>query len=111
MKTITHNDYTQRINKVAEYINSHLDTPIEVKTLANVANLSDFHFCRIFKALKGESPIAFIARLRIETAAQLLRYSVLSVEDTNLPPLFPKRLKINMALLLLSIEQTERYIL
>ena len=81
MKTITHNDYTQRINKVAEYINSHLDTPIEVKTLANVANLSDFHFCRIFKALKGESPIAFIARLRIETAAQLLRYSALSVEE------------------------------
>jgi transcriptional regulator, araC family len=81
MKSITHNDYTQRINKVAEYINGHLDTSIKIKTLANVANLSDFHFCRIFKALKGESPIAFIARLRIETAAQLLRYSTLSVEE------------------------------
>jgi transcriptional regulator len=54
---------------------------IDVKTLARVANLSDFHFCRIFKAIKGEPPIAFIARLRIETAAQLLRYSSLAVEE------------------------------
>ncbi|AVM50128.1 GyrI-like domain-containing protein [Capnocytophaga sp. oral taxon 878] len=81
MKNITHNDYTQRINKVAEYINNHLNDPIEVKTLANIANLSHYHFSRIFKALKGESPAAFIARLRIETAVQLLRYSSLTVEE------------------------------
>ena len=81
MKSITHNDYTQRINKVAEYINHHLDEPIELKTLADIAHLSHFHFCRIFKVLKGESPIAFIARLRIETAAQLLRYSTLPIEQ------------------------------
>ena len=81
MKSITHNDYTQRINKVAEYINRHLDEPIELKTLADIAHLSHFHFCRIFKVLKGESPIAFIARLRIETAAQLLRYSTLPIEQ------------------------------
>jgi len=42
MKSITHNDYTQRINKVAEYINRHLDEPIELKTLADIAHLSHF---------------------------------------------------------------------
>ena len=80
MKPITHNSYIQSINRASHYIAMHLDETIDVKTLARVANLSDFHFCRIFKAIKGEPPIAFIARIRIETAAQLLRYSSLTVE-------------------------------
>ena len=81
MKQNTRNDYVQRINRVAEYINNHLDKAIDVRKLAEIAHLSDFHFCRIFKAIKDESPMAFIARLRIETAAQLLRYSSLLVEE------------------------------
>ena len=81
MKPTTLNSYIQSINRASHYIATHLDEMIDVKTLARVANLSDFHFCRIFKAIKGEPPIAFIARLRIETAAQLLRYSSLAVEE------------------------------
>ena len=81
MKPITRNSYIQSINRASHYIATHLDETIDVKTLARVANLSDFHFCRIFKAIKCEPPFAFIARIRIETAAQLLRYSSLTVEE------------------------------
>lgn len=81
MKPTTRNSYIQSINRASHYIATHLDETMDVKTLARVANLSDFHFCRIFKAIKGEPPIAFIARIRIETAAQLLRYSSLTVEE------------------------------
>ena len=81
MRTITYNDYTQRINKVVAYINDHLDESLDLKTLAEVASLSEFHFHRVFKALKGESIGAHISRLRIEAAARLLRYSALSTED------------------------------
>ncbi|WP_423914351.1 AraC family transcriptional regulator [Capnocytophaga gingivalis] len=81
MRTITYNDYTQRINKVVAYINDHLDESLDLKTLAEVAALSEFHFHRVFKALKGESIGAHISRLRIEAAARLLRYSALSTED------------------------------
>lgn len=81
MRTITYNDYTQRINKVVAYINDHLDESLDLKTLAEVAALSEFHFHRVFKALKGESIGAHISRLRIESAARLLRYSALSIED------------------------------
>ena len=81
MRTITYNDYTQRINKVVAYINDHLDESLDLKTLAEVAALSEFHFHRVFKALKGESIGAHISRLRIEAAARLLRYSALSIED------------------------------
>ena len=81
MRTITYNDYTQRINKVVAYINDHLDESLDLKSLAEVAALSEFHFHRVFKALKGESIGAHISRLRIEAAARLLRYSALSIED------------------------------
>lgn len=81
MRTITYNNYTQRINKVVAYINDHLDESLDLKTLAEVAALSEFHFHRVFKALKGESIGAHISRLRIEAAARLLRYSALSIED------------------------------
>ena len=81
MRTITYNDYIQRINKVVAYINDHLDESLDLKTLAEVAALSEFHFHRVFKALKGESIGAHISRLRIVAAARLLRYSALSIED------------------------------
>ena len=81
MRTVTYNVYTQRINKVVAYINDHLDESLDLKTLAEVAALSEFHFHRVFKALKGESIGAHISRLRIEAAARLLRYSALSIED------------------------------
>ena len=81
MKNITYNDYVQRINKVVAYINNHLDETLDLKTLANEAALSDFHFHRIFKALKGEAIGAYITRLRLEATARLLRYTALTIEE------------------------------
>ena len=81
MRTITYNDYTQRINKVVAYINNHLDESLDLKTLAEVAALSEFHFHRVFKALKGETIGAHITRLRLEATARLLRYTPLPIEE------------------------------
>lgn len=81
MKNITYNDYIQRINKVVAYINNHLDETLDLKTLSNEAALSDFHFHRIFKALKGEAIGGYITRLRLEATARLLRYTALTIEE------------------------------
>ena len=81
MKNITYNDYVQRINKVVAYINNHLDETLDLKKLANEAALSDFHFHRIFKALKGEAIGGYITRLRLEATARLLRYTTLTIEE------------------------------
>lgn len=81
MKNITYNDYIQRINKVVAYINNHLDETLDLKTLTNEAALSDFHFHRIFKALKGEAIGGYITRLRLEATARLLRYTALTIEE------------------------------
>ncbi|WP_372474709.1 GyrI-like domain-containing protein [Capnocytophaga sp. ARDL2] len=79
----TQADYHERINKVLEYIGNHLDEKIELKTLAEIANFSEFHFHRIFKAFVNESVGAYITRLRVEASAILLRYSNLSVEQIS----------------------------
>ena len=81
MRTITYNDYIQRINKVVAYINNHLDESLDLKTLSEVAALSEFHFHRVFKALKGETIGAHITRLRLEATARLLRYTPLPIEE------------------------------
>ena len=56
-----------------DYIDQHLDWTLELKTIADVANFSPFHFHRIFTFLIGETPIDYIQRLRVEKAAWKLR--------------------------------------
>lgn len=68
----TQPDYIFRINRVIDYIESHLTDNLNVETLANIANFSPFHFHRIFTALVGETLIGYLKRKRVEKAARLL---------------------------------------
>ena len=73
MKEITNSEYNKAINQVVDYINEHLNESIALKTIAEFANISEFHFHRIFKAYIGESVGSYISRLRLENAAQKLQ--------------------------------------
>lgn len=73
--------YRERLNLIIEYINNHLDTKIEIKTLAKLSCFSPFHFHRISRALLGEPIGKYISRTRLETAAKMLRYSKLNIEN------------------------------
>ncbi len=75
MKKTTQNGYNKSINIAVDYINKHLNETIDLKTIANVAMISEFHFCRIFKAYIGESIGVYINRLRMERVAHLLQIS------------------------------------
>ncbi|WP_029906600.1 GyrI-like domain-containing protein [Prevotella sp. 10(H)] len=80
-KTITREEYAKRINTVIEYIGSNLDKEMDLNELAGVSNFSVYHFHRIFRAIVGEPIGAFIVRIRVETAARLLRYTSLPIQD------------------------------
>lgn len=69
-KPATTADYQRRINIVVEYIRTHLDETLDLRTLAEVSSFSPCHFHRIVSAFLGEPPGEFIARTRIETAAR-----------------------------------------
>lgn len=71
-KTATADDYLQRVNRVIDWIGKNLDTPTRLNALAKVANLSPFHFHRVFQAIVGETPADFIKRLRLEKALTLM---------------------------------------
>lgn len=80
-RTSTTEEYCRQINIITEYINNHLDENIDLSRLAEVSNFSPFHFHRITRAFLGEPIGAYIIRMKIETAARLLRYTDLSVAD------------------------------
>ncbi len=73
MKEIVQNKYQESINKTIDYINDNLKNPIDLKRLATIANISEFHFHRIFKAFIGEPLGTYIVRLRMERAASILQ--------------------------------------
>lgn len=76
-------EYETRLHRAMAYIDEHLDEPITLGRLAQVACFSAFHFHRIFSAHVGETLGAYLTRRRVEQAAARLasqpRISVLSV--------------------------------
>jgi AraC family transcriptional regulator len=65
-------EYVSRINRVLDYIESHLDADLSLQELAAVAGFSRFHFHRLFHAMVGETLNQFIQRVRVEKAASSL---------------------------------------
>ncbi|APE48927.1 AraC family transcriptional regulator [Delftia sp. HK171] len=62
-------EYARRINRVLNYIDAHLDQPLDGAHLADIANFSRFHFHRIFAAWMGETLGSYAQRRRLEKAA------------------------------------------
>jgi AraC family transcriptional regulator len=57
------------MNRVLDYIDRHLDQPLELDTLADVAHFSRYHFHRVFAAWVGETFGDYLRRRRMEAAA------------------------------------------
>src|SRR5579859_7821378 len=81
----TRREYAARLNRVVDHIQSHLADSLDLQQLAAVACFSPFHFHRLFRAWMGETLQAFVHRLRLERAAQLLVFNpVRSISDIAL---------------------------
>jgi AraC family transcriptional regulator len=64
--------YADRMQRVTEYIDRHLDRPLDLDTLAAVAHFSPYHFHRLFSAWMGETLGDYLRRRRCEIAATRL---------------------------------------
>jgi len=62
-----------RLRKVEDYVRAHLSESISIAALAELAELSPFHFSRVFKQATGMTPIQFLTRERMLQAQQLIR--------------------------------------
>ncbi|TLX51692.1 hypothetical protein CWC31_06025 [Pseudoalteromonas ruthenica] len=65
-------EYKKRIERVIQYIETHLTEKISLADVAKVSHFSPYHFHRIFTGVIGETVNDYIARRRLERAANLL---------------------------------------
>lgn len=68
-----------RLRRVTDYVDAHLAADFGLAELAAVADLSPFHFTRVFKRATGQTPWAYVRQRRLELARQLLATSDLPV--------------------------------
>jgi AraC family transcriptional regulator len=59
-------------HKIQSYIEKNLEDPLLIEDLARMVSLSSSYFCRAFRESLGESPRAYIIRVRIERARSLM---------------------------------------
>lgn len=74
--------YRQRFLPVIEFINRNLDKPIQLDDVAGLSHFSKYHFHRIFSGVFGESLGDYIARCRLQAAAQkLIAYPEMNITE------------------------------
>jgi AraC family transcriptional regulator len=66
---------------VEDYINYHLHQDLKLDELAAIAQLSLYHFLRLFKQSMGITPHQYILQCRIDKAKYLLQHSKLSIAE------------------------------
>jgi AraC family transcriptional regulator len=62
-----------RLRKIEDYVRANLAESISIEKLADVAELSPFHFSRVFKQATGMTPLQFVTRERMLQAQRLIR--------------------------------------
>ncbi|WP_276751226.1 AraC family transcriptional regulator [Chlorogloeopsis fritschii] len=72
------------LKQVIDYIHAHLDENIRLAELANLANMSQYYFCRLFKQSMGISPHHYLIQQRVERAKQLLKLQGWTIADIAL---------------------------
>jgi AraC family transcriptional regulator len=63
----------ERLKRVRDYIETHLDDRLTLTDLAGVACLSPYHFSRSFKQAVGIGPQRYVMQRRLERAKTLMR--------------------------------------
>ena len=61
--------YAERFQKVFKYIDQHLDEPISVSQLSEVAHFSAFHFHRQFTPYTGVPVFRYVQLMRLRRAS------------------------------------------
>ena len=73
--------HDQRLRRVIDYMAENFALPLTLDVLASEAGVSRYHFIRLFKSRVGVTPLAHLARLRLEHARGLLKSTDLRIAD------------------------------
>jgi AraC family transcriptional regulator len=73
--------YERRLLRVIDHIHANPAGDLSLDALADVAELSRFHFHRVFHAMTGETAAEAVRRVRIQRAACWLAQTDWAVSD------------------------------
>ncbi len=73
-----------KLKRVKEFINANLEEDLSLAQMAEVADLSQFHFARAFRKSTGQTPQHYLMEQRIERAKQLLAKAELPIVEVSL---------------------------
>jgi len=78
-----------KFNEIVKYINENFQEDLTLEDMADRANLSRYHFARLFKEYTNFTFLEFLTRRRISEAGTLLTEGKLSITDVALQSGFP----------------------
>jgi AraC family transcriptional regulator len=71
----------RRLQRAIDYVDAHLGEDLTLTALADVAEMSPWHFARMFKAATGEPPHRYVTARRLARASELLSTERHDVEE------------------------------
>jgi AraC-like DNA-binding protein len=69
--------------RISDFMQQYLHEPISLEDLAQLAGLSVYHFCRMFKRSFGMPPHRYLARMRVAKGRELLTGTNLSIGEIS----------------------------
>ena len=71
----------RQLMQVLDYIDAHLEQNLKLENLAQLLEMSQFHFSHLFKQSLGLAPYQYLIQQRVERAKQLLKHTERSIVD------------------------------
>ncbi|HJQ27181.1 MAG TPA: AraC family transcriptional regulator [Blastocatellia bacterium] len=72
-----------KLRRATDYINDNLSRELTLAEIANVLDLSTYHFVRAFKQATGHTPHQYLLKSRVERAKQLLAETELPLAEIS----------------------------
>ncbi|RED64344.1 MULTISPECIES: AraC family transcriptional regulator [Cohnella] len=69
----------EQLDRVKNYLSHHIDQESTLDELADLANMSKYYLCRLFKKAYGMTPIQYHVSVRLEKAKQMIQFTNLSL--------------------------------
>lgn len=70
-----------QLSRVADFTHTNINRNISLAEMASCANLSSFHFARLFRQTTGVSPYQFVLQMKIEYSKKLILQNSGSISD------------------------------
>ncbi|MEM8674162.1 MAG: AraC family transcriptional regulator [Cyanobacteria bacterium P01_G01_bin.67] len=82
----TFNEYSDglppfKLKQAISYIHDHLNETIKLKDIADLLDISQYYFCRLFRDSTGVSPYRYVIQQRVDKAKKLMAKSNLPLSD------------------------------